>query len=89
MSLPLLRCCLRLSSDSNPFENFNTSPPKFTRVLHHTKIIAYNGCAAIGTIGDDVMRAQGIMSELEPHNKAAYQHRLFRRTENDLGGIDV
>lgn len=84
-----LRCGIRFSSVSDPFGKFNTSPPRFTRVLPHSKMNCNNGCAAIGTIGDDAIPAHDIMSELEPHNKTAHQHRLFGRTENDLGGIDV
>ncbi|KAK1754189.1 hypothetical protein QBC47DRAFT_423862 [Echria macrotheca] len=80
---------LGLNVESNPFKDFDKSPPGFIQVLPHSKIIAYDGCAAIGTVGDHIMRALGIMSEPEPYNKAAHQHRLFGRTQNDLGGINA
>jgi len=81
---------LGLNVESNPLKDFDQSPPGFLQILPHSKIIAYDGCAAIGTVGDDIMRALGIMGEPEPYNEAAQQqHRLFGRTPNDLGGIDA
>jgi len=83
-----LKTRLALDPDSDAFKDFSASPPEFTQVLPLTKIIAYDGCAAVGTIGDDVMCALGILSELEPYDKANDQHRLFGRAQNDLGGIN-
>jgi len=35
------------------------------------------------------MRALSIIGEPEPYNKADQLHRLFRRTPNNLGGINT
>jgi len=72
-----------------PRQSFLKQPPSFQDVLPYTNAIAYDGCAAMGAVGDDVMRALGIMDEhLPDYNVVAYPHRIFGRGEDDLGGID-
>ncbi|KAK5662235.1 hypothetical protein OQA88_8140 [Cercophora sp. LCS_1] len=81
---------LVLVPGSEKFKDFMTNPPNFQTVLPETKVIAYDGCAAIGAVGDDVMRSLGIMKpDLVPqYNKQAHGHRLFGKAFGDLGGID-
>ncbi|KAK1753930.1 hypothetical protein QBC47DRAFT_32254 [Echria macrotheca] len=84
-----LKTRLVLDPKSKIFSEFKKSPPTFEKVLPLTKVIAYDGCAAMGAVGDDVMRALGIMDENLPnYNQASHRHRVFGRGERDLGGID-
>jgi len=84
-----LKTRFALDFNSTLFKDFNTSPPEFTQALAYNKVITYNGCAAIGTVGDGIMDALDIMGDLEPYNKAAHQHRLFGCVENDLGKVNT
>lgn len=80
---------LLMDPESEKFKEYMANPPDFQTVLPQTKVVAYDGCAAIGAVGDDVMRALGIMDETLPdYNRESHGHRVFGRAVNDLGGID-
>ncbi|KAK3345789.1 hypothetical protein B0T25DRAFT_611652 [Lasiosphaeria hispida] len=84
-----LKTRLVLEPDSGEFSRFMNTPPDFKTIVPMTKVIAYDGCAAMGTVGDDIMRALGIMDEVLPaYNTAAHQHRVFGVSKDDLGGVD-
>jgi len=45
----------------------------------------------MGAVGDDVMRALGIMykdAKVPDYNKKAHRRRIFGRDTNDLGGVN-
>ena len=85
-----LQTRLVLDPNSTQFAEFKKKPPSFSQVLPFTKVIAYDGCAAMGAVGDDVMRALGVMRDNVPeYNTRPHQHRVFGRGINDLGGIDA
>ncbi|KAK3349756.1 hypothetical protein B0T25DRAFT_548880 [Lasiosphaeria hispida] len=84
-----LKTRLVLDPDSEEFSRFMNTPPDFKTIVPMNKVIAYDGCAAMGAVGDDVMRALGIMDEVLPaYNTAAHQHRVFGASKDDLGGVD-
>lgn len=83
------RCVL--SPESKRYEEFMHSPPSFRQVLPLTRVIAYDGCAAMGAVGDDIMRALGIMGDSIPipdYNTKAHKHRMFGLKTGDLGGVN-
>jgi hypothetical protein len=59
----------------------------FENVVPHVKVIAYDCCAAVGAVGDDFMRAFGVLRNVPDYN-ARSRHRVFGRGAKDLGGID-
>ncbi|KAK0644130.1 hypothetical protein B0T16DRAFT_417193 [Cercophora newfieldiana] len=83
-----IRCAMDPKSEK--FFKFSKSPPSFREALPEIKVIVYDGCAAMGAVGDDIMRALGIMGDdikVPEYNKAAHQHRIFGAGVGDLGGI--
>ncbi|KAK0617541.1 hypothetical protein B0T14DRAFT_393037, partial [Immersiella caudata] len=74
---------------SRQFAEWVKSPPPFHEILPLTKALAYDGCAAMGAVGDDVMRALGVMGDHVPipeyNNKP---HRIFGAFAGELGGVD-
>jgi len=84
-----LKTRLVLKSDTELFNELKNSPPSFREVLPMIKVIAYDGCAAMGAVGDDIMLALGIIGDNIPvYNMASHQHRIFGAGEGDLGGIN-
>ncbi|KAK0707812.1 hypothetical protein B0H67DRAFT_447566, partial [Lasiosphaeris hirsuta] len=84
-----LKTRLVLDPDSKEFAQFMKAPPDFKTIVPMTKVIAYDGCAAMGAVGDDVMRVLGIMDDVLPAcNTASHQHRVFGASKDDLGGVD-
>ncbi|KAK4443503.1 hypothetical protein QBC34DRAFT_211012 [Podospora aff. communis PSN243] len=81
------RCIMDPTTEK--FAAYMKSPPPFHEILPQTKAIAYDGCAAMGAVGDDVMQALGIMGDHIPvpeYNKK--RHRIFGRAVGDLGGVN-
>ncbi|KAK4185720.1 hypothetical protein QBC35DRAFT_297302 [Podospora australis] len=73
-------------------EWINGKPPRFRAVYPHIRIIPYDCCAAVGAVGDDFMRAMGVLGSadsLPDYNKTKpCEHRMFGRSPDDLGGIN-
>ncbi|KAK3897938.1 hypothetical protein C8A05DRAFT_19393 [Staphylotrichum tortipilum] len=64
----------------------------FATARQDIKVIAYDCCAAVGAVGDDFMRAFGVLApeeDVPAYNRAAHQHRVFGKAPADLGGIDA
>jgi hypothetical protein len=83
------RCVM--DPDSPAFAAYMKSPPPFHEILPQSKALAYDGCAAMGACGDDVMRALGVMGDHIPvpeYNKKAHRHRIFGAAKDDIGGVD-
>ncbi|KFA80413.1 hypothetical protein S40288_11742, partial [Stachybotrys chartarum IBT 40288] len=49
---------------------------------------AYDACAAIGALGDDVLQCLGILSTTSEMPDSQL-HRMFGQDRNDLGGVDA
>lgn len=63
----------------------------FTTAKPEIKVIAYDCCAAVGAVGDDFMRAFGVLApaaKLPAYNLASHNHRVFGKAPGDLGGIN-
>jgi hypothetical protein len=84
---------------SKEYAKFTKTVPEFQDVVPYSKVIAYDGCAAMGAVGDDVMLALGVLlpaDAVPAYNKAPHRHRIFGRgldargkpDPSDLGGID-
>jgi len=83
------RCVL--DPESPQWYEFKNSPPPFHKVFPITKVLAYDGCAAMGAVGDDIMLALKIMGADTPvpeYNQKAHQHRIFGTKKGDLGGVN-
>lgn len=50
---------------------------------------AYDACAAMGALGDGVLRSLGILNGLPSTNTYSHRHRVFGASRDDLGGIDA
>jgi len=83
-----LQTRLVLTPGSDEYVRLQEPTPGFEEVLPLAKVIAYDGCAAMGAVGDDVMRALGIMSAELPRYNTESPHRVFGTKVGDLGGID-
>ena len=84
-----LKTRLVLDPSSDRYAKLQAKEPPFEEILPLTKVIVYDGCAAMGAVGDDVMRALGIMGDTLPaYNMASHKHRVFGATPTDLGGVD-
>lgn len=90
---------LCLDPRSEEYAKFTQTIPEFQDVVPYSKVIAYDGCAAMGAVGDDVVLAMGVLRPADAvpaYNKAAHRHRIFGRglddqgkpDPSDLGGID-
>ncbi len=84
---------LGMDKNSDEFKKLIQMPEvPFSYAVPNIKVIAYDCCAAVGAVGDDFMRAMGIMvpeGEVPTYNTAAHGHRVFGRGVNDLGGINA
>jgi hypothetical protein len=93
---------LGMGKTTTDFKSYQGKELPFHEAAPKIKVIAYDGCAAVGAVGDGFMRAMGI---LDPDNKlpdynrpsvAGHPHRVFgkaadepdRRDPENLGGID-
>ncbi|KAK4135798.1 hypothetical protein BT67DRAFT_376443 [Trichocladium antarcticum] len=82
---------LGLAVNSPEFNQLKASQLTFLGVAPKIKTIAYDCCAAVGAVGDDFMRAMGILAaadRLPAYNRApSHNHRVFGDKPTDLGGI--
>jgi hypothetical protein len=61
----------------------------FTSAWPRVKVVPYDCCAAVGVVGDDFMRAMGVLSDTLPsYNTEAHGHRVFGSKPDDLGGVN-
>ncbi|KAH6854716.1 hypothetical protein B0I37DRAFT_300264 [Chaetomium sp. MPI-CAGE-AT-0009] len=85
---------LTKKEDKETFEDLRKTGLSFNKAVPMIKVIAYDGCAAVGAVGDDFMRAMGILdaeSNLPEYNRpdlAGHPHRVFGKKPDDLGGIN-
>jgi len=85
---------LGLDKESADYEKFSQSNPSFAEAIPHIKTILYDGCAAVGAVGDDFMRAMQLLKpeeQMPAYNRpsvAGHSHRVFGKAANDLGGIN-
>ena len=82
---------LGMDKDSEQFKKLvQLREVPFSYAMPHIKVIAYDCCAAVGAVGDDFMRAMGILvpeDQVPAYNTAEHGHRVFGKAANDLGGI--
>ncbi|KAJ2894876.1 uncharacterized protein MKZ38_007125 [Zalerion maritima] len=68
-------------SDPDQIKDTLREPPLFANLVKSgtLEVIVYDGYAALGTIGDDVLGALGVFKPdtIAPHNKPPYKHRIF------------
>ncbi|KAK4244269.1 hypothetical protein C7999DRAFT_35385 [Corynascus novoguineensis] len=85
---------LGLDKKSNQFQELRQKRLTFAQAVPLIKTILYDGCAAVGAVGDDFMRAMGVLKpeeKLPPYNRRqqeGWDHRVFGRSPDDLGGIN-
>jgi hypothetical protein len=80
---------LGLSKDSEEFKELRKHPD-FSDMIPRIKVIAYDCCAAVGTVGDDFMREMGVLTPSpSPEGQSAILHRVFGDNPKDLGGINA
>lgn len=93
---------LGLDKTLDEFKDLQGTDLPFHEAAPKIKVIAYDGCAAVGAVGDDFMRAMGILdrdSHLPDYNRpsvAGHPHRVFgkaadkpkQRDPENLGGIN-
>ena len=83
---------LGLTRGSPEFNQMKDSKLTFIGVAPKIKTIAYDCCAAVGAVGDDFMRAMGVLAaeaNLPAYNKSTrHNHRVFGDKVDDLGGIN-
>ncbi|KAK3298756.1 uncharacterized protein B0H64DRAFT_354421 [Chaetomium fimeti] len=86
---------LGLDKTSADFNELRKTEMPFSDAAPRIKVIAYDGCAAVGAVGDDFMRAMGVLdpeSKLPAYNRpdvAGHPHRVFGKKADDLGGINA
>jgi len=81
---------LGMQKDTEQFNKLKDTTIPFTYAAPNIKVIAYDCCAAVGVVGDDFMRAMGVLvpeSEVPGYNRAAHGHRVFGKQVDDLGGV--
>ncbi|KAK1827479.1 hypothetical protein QBC39DRAFT_266931 [Podospora conica] len=80
---------LCLDPKSPEYARFTNPPiPRYQDVEPYSKVIAYDGCAAMGAVGDDVMEAMGIMRADAVPAYNQHRHRIFGRGRDDEGNED-
>jgi hypothetical protein len=84
----LLEIYMGLNCDSDEFLEMLDQPLSFHTFLKTGKFPAYDACAAMGALGDDVLQCLGILSTSAKPSEL-YPHRMFGKSRNDLGGVDA
>lgn len=86
------RLGLDKEKDKKQFEELMKNGISFTDAAPMVKVIAYDCCAAVGAVGDDFMRAMGVLkddNDIPAYNKKAHRHRVFGKEPDDQGGISI
>ncbi|CAI6068073.1 unnamed protein product [Clonostachys chloroleuca] len=84
----LLEIYMGLNRDSDEFLEMLDQPLSFHTFLKTGKFPAYDACAAMGALGDDVLQCLGILSTSAKPSEL-HPHRMFGKSRNDLGGVDA
>jgi hypothetical protein len=86
--LGLPKGCAQFNGLKEDYVNWGPAKMGFNVVAPYINVHAYDCCAAIGAVGDDFMRAMGVLGEMPTYNNRSHQHRVFGRAPEDLGGIN-
>ncbi|EAQ89427.1 predicted protein [Chaetomium globosum CBS 148.51] len=85
---------LGYGKESKEFKALQGTDLSFADAAPKIKVIAYDGCAAVGAVGDDFMRAMGILGHeghLPDYNRPAvsgHPHRVFGREADKPGELN-
>lgn len=83
---------LGMPRGTDQFNKLKDSAVPFTYAAPNIQVIVYDCCAAVGAVGDDFMRAMGVLvpeNEIPAYNRAAHGHRVFGKDAKEpaLGGV--
>ncbi|KAH6628111.1 hypothetical protein F5144DRAFT_613848 [Chaetomium tenue] len=85
---------LGYAKTSKEFKELQGTDLSFADAAPKIKVIAYDGCAAVGAVGDDFMRAMGILGHeghLPDYNRPAisgHPHRVFGKAADKPGELN-